>query len=390
MNGHFELDWAGTGVQDLIVNLLNALSAVKSLSEINCEIVDEKLLIRQALAGLLQNQDMERCSFFILGDDDMLVNVTGMSIADPLEENANCPIKSIHFRVGEGVIGAAAETGRIQYCRNCREDVRFASGGDDSRIPGSVVSIPVYTLHHTLVGVLNVSHPVPEFFSELHLRLLDVYANILGQLITNRRLFQKMDGLIKQRTAELERVVDETRQLKDYYAQMSMHDHLTGLHNRHYFYDQAELALAKHRRYESPFCVLVIDIDHFKSINDQYGHAFGDLVLKGVGQSLKREVRKTDILVRFGGEEFVVIFGNTCCDSGASFAERIRKQIKTLSWSQTGQTVTVTVSIGLFCLSPGKLESERELEIDQIIHYADIALYAAKNNGRDRVEVFRD
>lgn len=381
-------EWNASGVQDLILDLVSALSALKSLTEINCEIADEKLVIRRALSGLLQNQDMERCSFFIVDSNEMLTNVTGLSIVDVAEDQASWSRKAMKFRMGEGIIGTAAVTGEIQYCHNCFEDPRFSKGGDQEYMPGSIICTPVYTLQKTLIGVLNVSHPQPNFFTDWHVRLLEVYTNILGQLITNRRLFQQMESQIAFRTAELERLVAETRQLKDYYASMSMHDQLTGLHNRRYLYDQVELALAQHKRYKYPFCLLIMDIDYFKSINDRYGHVFGDKVLVSVAEALKNEVRNTDILVRFGGEEFVIIFTNTCCDNGKAFAERIRRQIKLLSWRIDNENVQLTLSVGLYCLSPEYSDSEKNFSIDQIIHYADTALYQAKSKGRDRVEVF--
>lgn len=381
-------EWGGNGVQDLIIDLVNALSAVKSLSEINCEIADEKTVIRQALAGLLQNQDMERCSFFIFDNDGLLKNVTGLSVEDVLEGSPSWTVKSMAFRLGEGIIGTAAATGEIQHCQNCLEDERFAKIIGQTEQLGSIICAPVYTLHHVLIGVLNISHPLPNLFSDWHVRLIEIYTNILGQLITNRRLFQQMELQIASRTSELQRLVEETRQLKDHYINMSMHDPLTGLHNRRYFYDQIELALSQHKRYRSPFCVLVMDVDFFKSINDSYGHVFGDQVLISVAQNLKQEVRSTDILVRFGGEEFVIIFTNTCCESGKGFAERIRHRIKALRWDNNDKVANITISIGMYCLNPGL--SEQNLDIDQIIHCADTALYAAKENGRDRVEVFPD
>ena len=377
-------EWSSGGVQDLIVDLVSALSALKSLSEISCEMADEKTVIRQALSGLLRNQDMERCSFFIVGSDGLLSNVTGLSVDDALEDEISWVGKSISFRMGEGIIGTAAMTGEIQHCFDCAEDSRFSKAGNQAYMPGSIISAPVHTLHDDLIGVLNVSHPQPNYFTEWHVRLLEVYSNILGQLITNRRLFQQMESRIAARTAELERLVTETRQLKDHYAIMSMHDQLTGLHNRRYFYEQVELALAQHKRYQYPFCLLMMDIDYFKSINDRYGHVFGDKVLVSVAQTLKKEVRSTDFLVRFGGEEFVIIFTDTSCNSGKVFAERIRQQIKGLRFGVDNEDVQLTLSIGLYCLSPDSLD----LSIDQIIHYADTALYEAKSKGRDRVEVF--
>ncbi len=377
------------GMQDLIVDLLNSLSAIKKLSEISCQIDDEKKLIRQALTSLIQNQDMERCSFFMLDNAGLLSNVTGLSVAE-LTNSQSWVSKPLQFRIGEGIIGAAAASGSTHHCQNCHEDKQFVVVGEHSQSPGSIISAPVFTLDNDLVGVLNISHPQPYYFTDWHLRLLEVYKNMLGQLITNHRLIQQMEMQIASRTSELERLVIETKRLKDYYVSMSMHDQLTGLHNRRYFYDQVEMAIAQHKRYQNPFCLLVMDIDYFKAVNDQYGHAFGDKVLMGVADTLKRQVRNTDILVRFGGEEFVIIFTNTHCDSGQTFAERIRKEIKALQWQAADKIVQITMSIGLHCTCLEGREPEAPLDIDQIIHCADLAMYVAKVNGRDRVEIYHE
>lgn len=377
------------GLQDVLINLLNSLSAVKNLSEISCQLDDEKNLIKQALTTLIQNQDMERCSFFILDEQDLLTNVTGLSVGD-LTTHQAWTDKPLQFRIGQGIIGTAAATGTLQHCQNCRADERFAEIGENAHLPGSIISTPVFTLNHKLIGVLNVSHPTPYYFSEWHIRLLEIYKNMLGQLLTNRRLFQNMETQIATRTAELEHLVCETKRLKDHYASMSMHDQLTGLHNRRYFYDQVEIAIAQHKRYQSPFCLLVMDIDHFKSINDRFGHVFGDQVLIGVSEALKKEVRTTDILVRFGGEEFVVIFTNTSCDSGKAFAERIRNTIKSLHWLVGDKSVQITLSIGLHCTGQDCYNNDFQLDIDQIIHCADLALYRAKENGRDNVMLYNE
>jgi diguanylate cyclase (GGDEF)-like protein len=382
-------EWDGTDVQDLIVDLVNALSAVKSLSEISCEMADEKAVIRLALSCLLSNQDIEKCSFFIVDDNNILHNVTGISIDEQTGVLDSVSRVPMYFRVGEGIIGAAAASGEMQHCSNCQEDERFTQGRIDmTYMPGSVICTPVFTLHKELIGVLNISHTLPNFFTIWHIRLLQVFSNILGQLITNRRLFQQMEVQIVSRTSELERLVEETQRLKDHYVNMSMQDQLTGLHNRRYFYEQVEFALSQQNRYRYPFCLLMMDIDHFKLINDQFGHAFGDEVLITVSDALKNQVRNSDILVRFGGEEFVIIFVNTSCDSGKKFAERIRDNIKKLRIANADHEVRLTMSIGLYCLAMHEGQDEQKFDIDQIINFADTALYQAKANGRDRVEVF--
>lgn len=382
---------AGTnlGMQDLLVGLLDAFSAVKQLSELDYQVDDEQQLIRQALTSLIQYQDMERCSFFVADGDGWLTNVAGISIDELAVPRVNTEAP-IRFRVGEGVIGAAAATGLLQHCRFCREDPRFEKTANVEQLPGSVISAPVFTLNRALIGVLNVSHPKPDYFGEWHIRLLEVYKNILGQLITTRRLVQSMEQQIARRTAELEFLVAETNQLKEHFASMSMHDQLTGLHNRRFFYDQVEVTIAHHKRYNNSFCLLVMDIDHFKGINDRYGHLFGDQVLIGVASALQRQVRSSDILVRFGGEEFVAIFTNTRSENGMTFAERIRQEIKSLQWQCGGETVCLTMSIGLYCLKGDAYNGQTMPDIDQMINFADAALYEAKARGRDNIVAFQD
>jgi diguanylate cyclase (GGDEF)-like protein len=332
---------------------------------------------------------MERCSFFLIDPDGYLDNVTGLSVSQ-LNNPQPWITDSIRFRVGEGIIGVAAATGFTQHCANCHEDIRVSTLGDKQNLPGSIISAPVFTLHHQLIGVLNISHPETYFFSDWHIRLVEVYKNMLGQLITNQRLFRKMELQIAVRTSALEQLVEETKRLKDHYASMSMQDQLTGLHNRRYFYNQVEIAIAHHKRYKNSFCLLVMDIDHFKDVNDRFGHVFGDQVLIGVADALRELVRNSDILVRFGGEEFVVIFTNTTCHNGQSFAERIHTVIKALEWRIDDNVVNITMSIGVHCTSMDCCPSETVLDIDQVIHCADLALYTAKETGRDKVVVFEE
>jgi len=372
--------WETGGMQDLIIDLVNALSAVKTLTEISCDIVDEKTLIRQALSGLLANQDMERCSFFGVDSEGMLSNVTGLSIIELSDFDHDPGAKPKKFRLGEGIIGTAASTRKMQHCENCHQDERFSQLGDPATMPGSIICVPVFTLNNVLIGVLNVSHPQPHFFTAWHTRLLEVYVNVLGQLITNRRLFQQMERQIAVRTAELERLVAETRQLKEHYAQLSMHDQLTGLHNRRYFYDQVELALAQHKRYQSPFCLLVMDIDHFKAINDTHGHKAGDKVLQAFADMCRHTLRTIDVVGRVGGEEFAILLPETDLDQAMEVAERLREAMMNAKVGiSQGLPLRFTVSIGVTTLSP------YNENIDELFDAADKALYSAKTAGRNRV-----
>ncbi len=376
------------GMEEIIVDLLNSLSAVKDLSELNYNVGNEKELIGNALRVLIQNQDMERCSLFILDEQGYLVNLTGLSSHEStLKKRKN--YKPLQFKLGEGVIGMAAQSRELQHCQNCKEDKRFAVGENNSNIdlPGSVISVPVI-VNDELIGVLNISHPHPYYFNEWHLRMLVIYKNMLGQLISNYRLFQQMEREISKRTIKLEKALVDLNSLKEHFENMSMQDQLTGLYNRYYFYDQAEIAIAYSRRYGQALCLLMLDLDHFKYVNDRYGHGFGDEVLIRTSEAMKQQVRETDVLVRYGGEEFVVIFTNTDCENGMIFAERIRKSIEVLDWELDG--FNQTVSIGLYCFAECcKDEQKSDLSIDKIVHYADVSLYEAKSRGRNTVVQFQ-
>jgi diguanylate cyclase (GGDEF)-like protein len=371
-------------IQDIIVDLLNSLSAVKELSELHHLAGNEKELVFKALSILIQNQDMERCSFFVLDEEQNLVNLTGLSSKEVTgsERISPTPLK---FKIGEGIIGQAAKTGKIQYCKNSREDSRFLnalSQASDS-LPGSIISVPVSEING-LIGVLNISHPDADFFTEWHIRLLQIYKNMMGELIVNYRLPRQIEDQIAVRTKMLESALENMKQLKKYHESMSMLDELTGLYNRRYFYLQIEAALARSKRYQQPLCLLILDLDYFKTINDTYGHGFGDIVLKDVASSLREEIRESDILARFGGEEFVITFTDIDEKKGKQFAERIRNKIASLAWKVNDNEVKITTSIGVHCIVNEALEQDN-FDIDKLLNYADKALYAAKAGGRNKV-----
>ncbi len=376
-------------VPDIIVDLLSSLSAIKELSELNCRSGNEKELISKALSVLIQNQDMERCSFFILDEDNNLVNLAGLSSEEHLggEKIIRNPIK---FKMGEGIIGLAAKTGALQHSNNCKMDERFSNNSSISNnlIPGSIISVPVFA-GNELIGLLNISHPDADYFSEWHIRLLHIYKNMLGELITNFRLLQHMEEQVAVRTKKLETALEDINRLKDHYESMSMLDELTGLFNRRYFYAQIETTLARTRRHGQSVCILVFDLDHFKKINDAFGHGLGDIVLKDVSNSVREEIRESDILVRFGGEEFVIIFTDTDSDMGQAFAERIRKKIASLTWQMRDNEIRITASIGVHCMV-AETFNKVDYDIDTLIGYADHALYVAKASGRNKIVIFKD
>lgn len=365
------------------LELLNSLSALRSLVALGSLAQDENSLIRSALKVLIQNQDMERCSVFLLQGNE-LVNASGLDWEDMLDDN---PVKKHapqRFQIGEGVIGTAAQSRTIQHCRNCHEDPRFQvkQGQSSNNIPGSLMCAPIEAAGE-LLGVLNISHPQPNFFNEWHQRLLIVYCGILGQLISNNRLLRRMERKIRLRTTELESALGEAQLLKAKYEHLSLRDEMTGLYNRRYFFPATEKILARADRNGEAVSLALLDLDRFKSINDRYGHAGGDLVLQKIATMLQNAVRQSDILARFGGEEFVLLMPETDCESGKILAERIRQSIQSLPIIYQNHSINVSVSIGVSCWRP----SEGHPQLEAMLREADAALYKAKRNGRNQVVV---
>ena len=155
-------------------------------------------------------------------------------------------------------------------------------------------------------------------------------------------------------------------------------DQLTQLPNRRYF-DEYCLLLASRRRSTDRIAIVSIDVDHFKKLNDQYGHQVGDVVLRAIANAIQLSVREEDVPARFGGEEFVVLLRNPSQGWAMEIGERIRENVRDLDLIDAGVTERVTVSVGV---ASGAHAGE---PIDEIIERADRALYAAKRSGRDRV-----
>ena len=160
---------------------------------------------------------------------------------------------------------------------------------------------------------------------------------------------------------------------------VALTDSLTGLPNRRALEESLNRSLAYSRRYGTPLSFLMLDIDRFKAVNDTYGHAAGDKVLKAVAETF----RKSDVVGRWGGEEFAVVLENTDAGGAQLVADRIREQIAGKKVSINGDTVTVTVSIGISTRAP-----DTSLDAPAIVKQADMALYRAKVGGRNKVEAF--
>jgi len=156
-------------------------------------------------------------------------------------------------------------------------------------------------------------------------------------------------------------------------------DGLTGIYNRRHFETLVHAELARCQRYTRPLSILMIDVDHFKAVNDRFGHAAGDQVLKAVAATCLAAKRDSDVVARVGGEEFAVMLPETAEEAAAQFAERLRYQVQDCPTIMENETLAITVSIGIASGGP------QTSAIEDLLRSADQALYEAKRSGRNRV-----
>lgn len=225
---------------------------------------------------------------------------------------------------------------------------------DNTEILKSKIIIPISYANKTIGGIALYHKKNARFDSS---RVLDIILQELKVLMRTKWLYS------------------ETKYL-------AITDGLTGLYNRRYFQQTLDREFARSKRYKSPLSIALFDIDHFKSINDTYGHQFGDKVIAEISKIIRNSLRKTDYVARYGGEEIVLILPETPIDQTMIPIERIRIKIQNNQFIQGEHTVNVTVSCGLAGLEPDVGTHE------DLLLRADKALYTSKNNGRNRTTIF--
>ena len=181
-------------------------------------------------------------------------------------------------------------------------------------------------------------------------------------------------------TMEKIRLKREIKLAQEKLAEMSTRDELTGLYNRRYFMEALEREISRAKRYETDLALCMLDLDHFKQINDTYGHPAGDTVLTEIGTMLKECTRQSDLVCRYGGEEFVVILPNTGVKKAKSVSDRFRKKVSKYQFKHNSSQLQITVSIGI-----ASYGHEEDQSPTQLIEMADKALYQAKEAGRNMV-----
>lgn len=256
------------------------------------------------------------------------------------------------FRYGEGFIGWVVAHQRPAYTNHPGSDPRFVTRPGQVWTPGAVMAVPLLG-GSDCIGVLSVSRRQRRSYGPLDLNLL------------------KLVGQLSEPQLEIARL-----------KRLGESDPLTLLHNRRHLDQRLPLEIQRARRRRKPLALAMLDIDHFKRVNDNHGHDVGDEVLCEFADRLRRCSRAGDVLVRWGGEEFVAVFLDSDLEQARQIAGRILAAVGQVPFASSAGMLSLTTSAGLAELSNGD-------DAARLLHRADQALYRAKNRGRNRVVVAR-
>lgn len=265
--------------------------------------------------------------------------------------------KTVSVKLGEAIAGWVAQYGKPLLVKDIEKEMRISSTRRQKYKSKSFLSLPL-KVKGKVIGVVNVTDKIDEnkIFNTNDLKYLSIIVNQGAAILENTMLYEKL-------------------------ANEAITDSITGVFNHRYFKIQLQREIKRSKRYSYPLSLIMIDIDYFKKYNDTYGHLMGDLTLKLIAEVLKDNIRTSDILCRYGGDEFVIILPHTNLLSAMNVAEKLRKTVENYNLYRGGpnkskKQIHLTISLGISAYRDGDTAEE-------LIKQADQALYRAKKSGRN-------
>jgi len=242
--------------------------------------------------------------------------------------------------------------------------------------------IQIFFTHRREQDISNILEGVGISFDDVLLRLpLMFEENLLGILWVWGKSVTRADLPVMSIFAKQIGISLERARLFQEVQSLAITDPLTGLHNRRSLFELGRIEFSRAQRMNRPFCCMMLDLDNFKQINDNYGHPVGDQVLQEFAQRCKHSVREIDLVGRYGGEEFVILLPETDSETAMQVAERLRASIEETPMKVSNRELNITVSIGV------SRKDENTLDLETLIARADQAMYIAKHKGRNRVAI---
>jgi len=287
---------------------------------------------------------------------------------------------------GTGVLGRVWQTMETVIVENYSE-WEFRDPNYKSEDLHAIAGVPI-KIANNIIGVLEVANTkTSRAFANEEIQILTRFATLAALILDNAQLLDSTEHEITERKrneAILKRHVVEVEHLQSELREQALRDPLTGLHNRRYLSETIEKEITRAKREKSQLSVIVSDIDHFKTINDTYGHQVGDQFLMKISYLMKNHARSSDIVCRYGGEEFLLVLPGTPLDSAKKRAEEIRQKCIEVIIEHEGKDLKVTMSFGV-----ASYPSHGE-DAEEIIIKADKALYRSKHIGRNCITVWEE
>jgi len=330
----------------------------KNLSEF---VTNSEILIKGIFSLLSSILDYNIAGIFFNDTDDKRGKTIYLSIMDPdINKDTLSGITQEFFNK---VFSGNINSGDYSFETIGSHDIKTTTGCNIDKYKSKII-IPI-TFEDKILGGFCLFSKYPKRYTNCN---IDEYnsSKIFNTVFEELKLLMRIKWLYS-----------ETRYL-------SITDSLTGLYNRRYFQQALNREFARSKRYNSDLSLVMFDIDHFKNVNDQYGHQFGDKILTEISAIIKYSLRKTDYVARYGGEEFVAILPETNLSNTYIPVERIRKIIEMKDFMYGEIPLRITISIGITNLTPD-IKTEQEF-----LALVDKALYKAKDNGRNRIELCQD
>ena len=302
-----------------------------------------------------------RCSMISIGVENRRFADVVSSFEDPTITNLQIDLQKYPE------IRKALSLKKVVVIKDARKDPLMKEVRDIIAPLGirSIIVVPVVFRAEVIGTLLLRTSRKSYMFTKSEIKLLTALASASANALYNAFLYEKLDK-------------EKTRLEK-----LAITDYLTGIYNIRYFYNRIEEEFSRAKRYHTPISCLMLDIDHFKMINDHYGHRIGDIVLREFAQLVKRHTRKSDLFARYGGEEFILLLPQTSMKGALIEAERLRMIVKEHQFKPLDKEHGVTVSIGVSCAPHKKMNN-----YDDLINLADNALFQAKEKGRDQSVVY--
>lgn len=346
------------------------LTAERDLDQLLAMIIEETTTVMEA----------ERSSLFLIEEDK---NEMWAKIAQGVD------VIEIRFPLGTGIAGTVGQTGETINLPDAYSDERFNREFDKKTgfRTRSILCVPMKNMHGEILGAVQVLNKKSGPFCDDDETLLIALTSQAAIAIENADLYKRLSDLnlslekkVEERTADLTRANLRLSALNKELEEISITDGLTQVYNRRYFMERLRQEVKRVSRYGPPVSLLMIDVDHFKKVNDSCGHQAGDAVLSGMAGLIKGRLRETDLIARYGGEEFCLLATGTEQAGSLVLAERVRTLVEGAAFEHGGSRLTVTVSVGVSTWEPAMRDDYEEL-----VRRADAALYRAKERGRNRV-----